>query len=89
MSGARSVERGMQEGTVFLLIASSEMSQNALDRLTYNKDIPVIQVYSAEEMSTIIGKKNRHIIGITDPSMAKAMLEFSEQEVFFDEDTSI
>ncbi len=85
LSGTRSVERGIREQKVMLLIASKEMSQNALERLIYQREIPVIQAYSVEELSRVIGKKNRHIIGITDPAMAKAMLEFSEQEVFFDE----
>ncbi|HHX03398.1 MAG TPA: hypothetical protein GX733_03825 [Tissierellia bacterium] len=89
LSGARSVERGLQEQKVVLLIASTQMSRSALNRLNYQRDIPVIQEYTAEQLSQVIGKKNRHIIGITDPAMAKAMLEFSKQEVFFDENPSI
>lgn len=89
LSGRRSVERGLSEHIVVLLIASKEISRNALERLIHTRDIPVIQAYTAEQISRVIGKTNRHIIGITDPIMAEAMLEFSEQEVSVDENSSI
>lgn len=61
-----------------LVIVAEDASEKSKKNIRYvctNNEIDVIELSSIEELSHIIGKKNRAIIGITDKNFSDGIKE--------------
>ncbi len=69
---------GIREGKVRLLVLSRDASENtkkrANDKANY-RNVPVLLYGTKKSLGNAIGRKNRAILGITDPGLSAAILE--------------
>ena len=82
VSGEFSVEKGVKEGKVLLVIVSKDASDNSTksynDMCTYYK-VPIIFYSDKETLGHIIGKEVRVSIGITDEGFSKAIMKLYDE----------
>lgn len=82
VSGEFSVEKGVKEGKVLLVIVSKDASANSAksynDMCTYYK-VPIIFYSEKETLGHIIGKEVRVSIGITDEGFSKAIMKLYDE----------
>lgn len=82
IEGYNKCEEATLKNKCFLLIVSSNCAQNTIEkflRISEKKDIPMINHYSTEELSTAIGREGIGIIGISDSQIASKILELWKQ----------
>ncbi|WP_097025497.1 ribosomal L7Ae/L30e/S12e/Gadd45 family protein [Clostridium peptidivorans] len=82
IEGYNKCEETTLKNKCFLLIVSSNCALNTIEkflRISEKKDIPMINHYSTEELSTAIGREGIGIIGISDSSIASKILELWKQ----------
>lgn len=73
ISGMDAVCEGVERRRVKLVIVGTDTSEKSKKNIKYvctNNGINVIEFSTMEELSKIIGKKNKAIIGITDKNFS-------------------
>lgn len=78
ISGMDAVLEGIKKKKIKLVIVAKDSSEKTKKNIRYvctNNDINVIELSTIEELSHIIGKKNKAIIGITDKNFADGIIE--------------
>lgn len=69
---------GVQRHKIKLVILAKDTSEKSKKNIRYvctNNQINVIELSTIEEISHIIGKKNKAIIGITDKNFSDGILK--------------
>ena len=69
---------GVQKHKVKLVIVAKDTSEKSKKNIRYvctNNEINVIELSTIEEVSHIIGKRNKAIIGITDRNFSDGILK--------------
>lgn len=69
---------GIEKHKVKLVIVAENTSEKSKKNIRYvctNNEIPVIELSEVEDLSHIIGKNNRKIIGITDKNFSDGIKE--------------
>lgn len=72
------VLEGIKKEKVKLVIVAGDSSEKTKKNIRYvctNNDINVIELSTIEELSHIIGKRNKAIIGITDKNFSDGIME--------------
>ncbi len=75
-SGEFSTEKAIKSGKAFLVIVSSEASENTCKMFTNMTDFYEVPMYiygTKEELGRCIGKEFRASLAITDENLAKAV----------------
>lgn len=75
-SGEFSTEKAIKSGKAFLVIVSSEASENTLKMFTNMTDFYHVPIYvygTKEDLGHCIGKEFRASLAITDENLAKAV----------------
>ena len=78
VSGMDAVVEGIKKHKVkFVIIAcdTSEKSKKNIKYVCTNNEINVIELSTIEELSHVIGKKNKAIIGITDINFRDGIMQ--------------
>ena len=73
-TGTETVITETNKGKIKLILLASDVQANTaekVDRVARKNNIPMINSFSASEMSKAIGKK-RKVLGLTDAGFAKA-----------------
>ena len=76
-TGTETVINETNKGKIKLILLASDVQANTaekVDRVARKNNIPMINSFSASEMSKAIGKK-RKVLGLTDPGFAKALVK--------------
>ena len=76
ISGFDAVSRHMQKRKVKLVIISTDIANNSLEKIIKNcqaNNVKYHQVLTTEEISRSIGKTNRSIIGILNKGFANSI----------------
>lgn len=74
ISGMDAVCEGVERKKVKLVVVATDTSEKSKKNIKYvctNNEINVIEFSTIEELSHVIGKKNKAIIGITDKNFSK------------------
>lgn len=72
------VVEAVQKHKAKLVIVAEDASEKSKKNIRYvctNNEVNVIELSSIEELSHIIGKKNRMVIGITDKNFSDGIKE--------------
>ncbi|MBU5482785.1 ribosomal L7Ae/L30e/S12e/Gadd45 family protein [Clostridium sp. MSJ-11] len=78
LEGYNKCEDSIKKGNCHLLIVSRESSENTKDKFKTLCDIrntPMIIYYSKDDLSNILGKEGINIVGISDLSIAKRLMD--------------
>ena len=76
-TGTETVITETNKGKIKLILLASDVQANTaekVDRVARKNNIPMINSFSASEMSKAIGKK-RKVLGLTDAGFAKALVK--------------
>lgn len=76
--GAEMVTDAIKRGRVKLLVVAidaSERTKKNFEMLALEKNIPMREIVSIEDISKAIGQQNKAILGITDINFAKEMIK--------------
>ncbi|WP_304230945.1 L7Ae/L30e/S12e/Gadd45 family ribosomal protein [Lactobacillus kitasatonis] len=76
-TGTETVINETNKGKIKLILLASDVQANTaekVDRVARKNNIPMINSFSASEMSKAIGKK-RKVLGLTDAGFAKALVK--------------
>ena len=76
-TGTENVITETNKGKIKLILLASDVQANTaekVDRVARKNNIPMINSFSASEMSKAIGKK-RKVLGLTDAGFAKALVK--------------
>lgn len=77
LEGYNKCEDGIKHGKVFLVLLSSSVSKNTLDKFrnySIKFGIPVIDEIKEEEMSMAIGASTVKVLGISDKNMSNRLI---------------
>lgn len=72
--GSDSVEEGIKNKKINLIIVSEDSSERTKDKFKYLSEkykVPIIIIGTIEELSKAIGKSNKAILGVGDINLSK------------------
>lgn len=72
------VQEGIKNKKIKLVIVAGDSSEKTKKNIRYvctNNEINVIELSTIEELSHIIGKRNKAIIGITDKNFSEGIMQ--------------
>lgn len=78
IEGYNKCEEYIKKGNCYLLLISTEAAENTKDKFTSlcdARDIPLIVHYSKEELSSALGRQGLNVVGISDYSISKRLME--------------
>lgn len=78
ISGMDAVIEGIEKNKVKLVLVAKDTSEKSKKNIKYvctNNNVNVIELSTIEELSRIIGKKQKAIIGIIDKNFSDGILE--------------
>lgn len=78
ISGMDAVLEGIKKKKIKLVIVAVNASEKTKKNIRYvctNNGINVIELSTIEELSHIIGKRNKAVIGITDKNFSDGIIE--------------
>jgi len=78
ISGMDAVQEGIKNKKIKLVIVAGDSSEKTKKNIRYvctNNEINVIELSTIEELSHIIGKRNKAIIGITDKNFSEGIMQ--------------
>ncbi|RXM58645.1 ribosomal L7Ae/L30e/S12e/Gadd45 family protein [Clostridium tetani] len=78
IEGYNKCEEALKKNSCYLIIVSQETSSNTkekFERISNNKNIPMIVAYTSKDLSYALGKEGLNIIGIKDKPMANRLLQ--------------
>lgn len=82
VEGYNKCEDILKRNKIFLIILSSDCSENTSDkfiRYCNNYKIPYIQAYTKEDLAIPLGKPEINVLGVTSEQMSKKLLELWNQ----------
>jgi ribosomal protein L7Ae-like RNA K-turn-binding protein len=77
VEGYNKCEEIIDKRKLFLLIISTNCSSNTKDkfiRLCINNAVPYVEVYSSEDLGTIIGRAEINLLGVLNKNMSDNLL---------------
>lgn len=78
IEGYNKCEESIKKGNCYLLLISIDAAENTKDKFTTlcdARDIPLIIYYSREELSKALGREGMNVVGISDSSISKRLIE--------------
>ena len=81
ITGTDAVIASLENKARLVLVATdaSSATKDKLSRKCYYYKVPMLDIYSTEEMANAIGQKNPKVIAITNDGFAKQILKINER----------
>lgn len=75
--GTEACMADLEKGKVKLLLLaedSAERTKKHFKQICQAKEIPVLEILEIEELSKVIGKENKAVVGVKDEGFSKAIM---------------